>query len=89
MADTIVLGRVFSPGVLSTTKSTTELTSLETNTTASTLTRGTKVLGVMIRPSVISVQRLSTFMATSNDPVVISGTAGNVANVVTQTWTVS
>ena len=88
MADTIVVGRAFAPSVLSITKSTTELASLQTNTTLSGLYPSTKVLGVMIRPSVLGVQRLSTFMATSNDPVVTAGSAGNVATV-TQTWTVS
>jgi hypothetical protein len=77
------------PGVSAVSKSTTELTSLQTNTILSGLYPSTRVLGSMLRPGVGGVQRLSTFLATSNDPVVTTGTTGNVANVVTQTWTVS
>ena len=82
MADTIVVGLIRAPGVLSLSTSTTELTSSQTNTTASTLTPGTKVLGVMIRPSVLSVQRLSTFvLASAEETVIRSGPVNS------QRWT--
>lgn len=60
MADTIVIGRAFAPGVLSLSKSTTELTSLQTNTTASTLTPGTVLSGVIKIPGVAAVSKLTT-----------------------------
>ena len=74
----------YIPTVASTTKQTTELTSLDStnnySTTASALIVGKKEI-----PSVPSVTRFSTFIKTSNDPIVDEA-AGATIN---QTWTIS
>jgi hypothetical protein len=75
----------YIPTVASTTKQTTELTSLDStnnySTTASALMVGKKEI-----PTVPSVTRFSTFIKTSNDPIVDAEAAGATIN---QTWTIS
>lgn len=60
MADTLVIGRALAPGVGSISKLTTELSSLQLNTTASTLTPGTVLSGVIRNPGVAAVSKLTT-----------------------------
>jgi hypothetical protein len=89
---TQAVGGFLKPGVPNAPeKSTTELSSLQAlNLFTISIGPYTRSVGGFAYTGVPNAPlRLSTFMATSNDPVVISGTAGNVANVVTQTWTVS
>jgi hypothetical protein len=73
----------YIPGVSSTTKQTTELTSLDSTNNYS-VTISANLVGKKEIPSVPSVTRFSTFIKTSNDPIVDAATATNP-----QTWTVS
>ena len=73
----------YIPGVSSTTKQTTELTSLA-NTDNYSLTVSANLLGKKETPTVPSVTRFSTFIKTSNDPIIDTAAASSV-----QTWTLS
>jgi hypothetical protein len=74
----------YIPGVSSTTKQTTELTSLDSTNNYS-VTVSANLVGKKEIPSVPSVTRFSTFIKTSNDPIVDEA-AGATIN---QTWTLS
>jgi hypothetical protein len=71
------------PTVSSTTKQTTELTSLDA-TSIQTSSLFIQTFGNRYIPTVPSVTRFSTFIKTSEDPIV--DTAGTTIN---QTWTLS
>lgn len=73
----------YIPGVSSTTKQTTELTSLD-NTNNYSLTVSANLVGKKEIPAVPSITRFSTFIKTSNDPIIDAAAAASV-----QTWTLS
>ena len=60
MAATLIVGRSFAPSISSVNTLTTELSSLQPNTTASTITPGTVLSGVIKAPGVGSVNTLTT-----------------------------
>ena len=74
----------YIPGVSSTTKQTTELTSLGSTNNYS-VTVSAKLVGKKEIPTVPSVTRFSTFIKTSEDPIVDAAAGATV----TQTWTLS
>jgi hypothetical protein len=74
----------YIPGVSSTTKQTTELTSLDSTNNYS-VTVSANLVGKKEIPTVPSVTRFSTFIKTSEDPIVDEA-AGATIN---QTWTLS
>jgi hypothetical protein len=82
MADTLVIGRARAPGVIGTAKLTTELSSLQTNTTLAASTPATKIVGAMVYPGVGGVQRLSTFVLASAEQTIIRSGPVN-----SQRWT--
>jgi hypothetical protein len=72
------------PSVVSTTKQTTELTSL-TGTSIQPSSLFIQTFGQRYLPTVPSVTRFSTFIKTSNDPIVDTAAEATIS----QTWTVS
>ena len=73
MADTLVIGRARAPGVGGVAKLTTELSSLQTNTTASTLTPGTTLSGAIKIPGVGSVSKLTTELSSLQTNTTLAG----------------
>jgi hypothetical protein len=70
------------PSVVSTTKQTTELTSLD-STSIQTSSLFIQAFGQRYIPTVPSVTRFSTFIKTSEDPIV------DAAATINQTWSLS
>lgn len=70
------------PSVVSTTKQTTELTSLD-STSIQSSSLYIQTFGQRYLPTVSSVTRFSTFIKTSEDPII------DTTATVTQTWTLS
>jgi hypothetical protein len=74
----------YIPTVASTTKQTTELTSLDSTNNYS-VTVSANLVGKKEIPTVPSVTRFSTFIKTSNDPIVDAAAGATIS----QTWTIS
>ena len=73
MADTLVIGRAFAPGVTGTAKLTTELSSLQTNTTLAGSTPATKIVGAMVFPGVGGVAKLTTELSSLQTNTTLAG----------------
>ena len=73
MAATLIVGRSFAPSISSIDKLTTELSSLQPNTTASTLTPGTVLSGVIKAPGIGSVTNLTSELSSLQLNTTLSG----------------